>query len=193
MLIDVLLGIVFFGSCYLLWYSISEKIPQVIAIPDEVITQRLHENSARLRIFLLHLKTFYKEEYYLNLFWNFLGKIFYKLHIFVLRFDNFIILILKKIRARNGFSGLFINEQTAEAGTSQNISVAAEKKTDNYWNALRENSSAATAQKRTHARMAAQRYGAARQEESAGKPRKRNVEGVRVRTRKSPIKSGMPG
>ena len=134
MLIDILLGIIFVGSCFALWYRISEKIPQVVAIHDEVITQRLHENSARLRIFLLHFKTFYKEEYYLNLFWSFFGKVFYKLHIFVLRLDNYIISVLKKIRARNGFSGLFISEQVMEAEVFQKASVAEEKKTDDYLN-----------------------------------------------------------
>ena len=102
MLITLVFGILFFGSCFALWYRISQKIPEVVAIHDDVITQRLHEDSARLRIFLLHFKTFYKEAYYHNVFWNFLGKIFYKLHIFVLRIDNSLIGVLKKIRIRGG-------------------------------------------------------------------------------------------
>ncbi|MBI4224769.1 MAG: hypothetical protein HY617_00405 [Candidatus Sungbacteria bacterium] len=169
MLIDILLGIIFVGSCYMIWHRISEKIPQVVAIPDEVITQRLHENSARLRIFLLHFKTFYKEEYYLNLFWSFWGKVFYKLHIFVLRLDNYIISILKKIRARNGFSGLFISEQVTETAVPQKASIADKKKSDGYWNVLKENTPAA----------------------SMRTVQKRSVEGVRVRVRKTSAKTAV--
>jgi len=168
MLIDIFLGIIFFGSCFALWYRVSEKIPHVVAIHDEVITQRLHENSARLRIFLLHFKTFYKEEYYHNLFWNFLGKVFYKLHIFILRLDNYIVLILKKIRAHNGYAGLFVREQTMQMKDSEAASAVEPKETIDYWNMLKDDTAAAH-----HART----------------PRKRGVEGVRVHVRKSPAKS----
>lgn len=170
MLITLALGIVFFGSCFALWYRISEKIPQVVAIHDEVITQRLHENSARLRIFLLHFKTFYKEEYYHNLFWNFLGKICYKLHIAVLRIDNALLGFLKKIRARGGLAGLSISEQNMDRQVAAGKLAEVEKNAENYWSALK---SEAAAQVRT--------------------PRKRHIEGVRPRIRKSPAKQEMPG
>lgn len=163
MVMDIALGIVFFGSICMLWYRMSEKIPQVIAIPDEVITQRLHEHSARFRIFLLHAKTFYKEEYYRNLFWNFLGKILYRLHIFVLRMDNGLIRLLKKVRAHNGFSGLFIGEQEMHGQAAIETHIRTKRNPDAYWTALKDEIAAAT--NRT--------------------VRKRHVEGVRVRTRKT--------
>ncbi len=168
MLIDILLGIVFVGSCFALWYRLSEKIPQVVAIHDEVITQRLHENSARLRIFLLHFKTFYKEEYYHNLFWNFLGKVCYKLHIFVLKIDNALVGFLKKLRARDGLAGLSISEQDMDQQVAAEKITEVEKNADNYWSALKNE---AATQVRT--------------------PRKRHIEGVRVRTRKIKVKSEM--
>ncbi|MBI3443004.1 MAG: hypothetical protein HY007_04520 [Candidatus Sungbacteria bacterium] len=165
MFIDILLGIIFVGSSFTLWYRISEKIPYVVAIHDEVITQRLHENSARFRIFLLHVKTFYKEEYYRNLFWNFLGKIVYKLHIMVLRIDNALLGFLKKIRARDGLAGLSIGEQEMDRQVATEKIAVAEKNTDNYWSTLKNEQSI---QSRT--------------------PRKRHVEGVRTRARKISIK-----
>ena len=138
MIIDVILGIVFLGSAFTLWCLVSQKIPGAVAIHDEVITQRLHENSARLRIFLLHFKTFYKEEYYHNLFWNFLGKIFYKLHIFILRIDNGLIGFLKKIRSRGGFAGLSMSEQEMHGAATADTHTLEEQKAGDYWNALKE-------------------------------------------------------
>ena len=172
MLITLALGIVFFGSCFALWYRLSEKIPQVVAIHDEVITQRLHENSARLRIFLLHFKTFYKEEYYHNLFWNFLGKVCYKLHIFVLKIDNALIGFLKKIRTRDGLAGLSVSEEDMHRQVAIEKVAETAKQTDSYWSALKNET---TPPIRT--------------------PRKRHVEGVRARTRKDSIKKSvtMPG
>lgn len=169
MLIDILLGIIFVGSCFFLWYRISEKIPEVVAIHDEVITQRLHENSARLRIFLLHVKTFYKEEYYHNLFWNFLGKIFYKLHIFVLRIDNSLLGFLKKIRRRDGLVGLSVSEQEMHRQITAKKIAEAKKSADSYWSALKNEAT-------TH-----------------GRAPRRHIEGVRVRTKKIQVKSEMAG
>lgn len=166
MLIDILLGIIFAGSSFALWCRISEKIPHVVAIHDEVITQRLHENSARFRIFLLHVKTFYKEEYYHNLFWNFLGKIVYKLHIMVLRIDNAFLRFLKKIRARDGLAGLSISEQDMDRQIAAEKIILAEKNIGSYWSALKNEASA-----QSHT------------------PRRRHIEGVRARTRRAPIKS----
>ena len=170
MLIDLFLGIIFLGSCFALWYRISQKIPEVIAIHDDVITQRLHENSARFRIFFLHFKTFYKEEYYRSIFWNFLGKIFYKIHILILRIDNSLIGVLKKIRTRGGLAGLAVSEQEMHEQAAPEIQAADEKKTANYWDALKEDDPT------THAQT----------------QRKRHIEGVRMRTRKTPVKSGLP-
>jgi hypothetical protein len=179
MLITLALGILFFGSCFLLWYRISEKIPHVVAIHDDVITQRLHESSARLRIFLLHFKTFYKEEYYHNIFWNFLGKVFYKLHIFLLKIDNALVGLLKKVRAHNGFGGLFIDEQATQPQPSsekEKTDVQIEIPTENYWKVLKNEATL-----------------------PVRKPRKRHSEGVRMRTartsavRKTSVKSEISG
>lgn len=110
MTIDIIFAISFVISVYLLWYRISIKIPQLIAIPDQVITERFHEDSAWLRLFILHIKLYYKEGKYKQVFWNFLGKTLYKLHLLLLRIDNNIVVFLKIIRIKS-FS---LQEQTDE-------------------------------------------------------------------------------
>lgn len=68
---DVLLVIVFIGSAGVLWYRLSQKIPELVAVPDEVIVQRLHEDSARVRVFLLNIKHWWREEQYREPWWRF--------------------------------------------------------------------------------------------------------------------------
>lgn len=99
MAIDISLGIVFLASIFILWYRVSLKIPELIAVPDQVITARFQEDSARLRLFVLHIKTYYKEEKYKPVFWKFIGKMIYRLHLILLKLDNGAVSLLKKVRA----------------------------------------------------------------------------------------------
>lgn len=98
---DIALAIIFIASIVTLWYRISVKIPELIAIPDEVITARLEEDSAKLRLFLLHLKIFYREKRYEEIFWRILGKTLYKIHIGLMRLDNGMVNLLKRIRVHS--------------------------------------------------------------------------------------------
>lgn len=99
MFFNLFLIILFAGSVGVLWHRISERIPELVAIPDEVIAARLHEDSARVRIFLLHARTFWREPRYRESFWNFCEKICYRAHIVLLRTDNGLMAAAKKIRA----------------------------------------------------------------------------------------------
>ena len=99
---DALLVIAFVGSTGVLWYRVSQKIPELVAIPDEVIVQRLHEDSARVRVFLLNLKRWWREEQYREPLWRFCEKIIYRLHILLLRADNGMMALLKKVRVLGG-------------------------------------------------------------------------------------------
>lgn len=98
MIIDVILGLIFISSTFALWYSVSEKLPQLIAIPDRVITERFHEDSARLRLFILNIKTWYREQQHQEALWRIYIKILYRLHIFLMRLDNGIVELLKGVR-----------------------------------------------------------------------------------------------
>ncbi len=100
MVISLIFSSVFLVSGYLLWSLLSQKIPQLVAIPDQVITERLHEDSAKLRLFLLHFKTFYREKKYQHYLWRHLGKVLYRLHLILLKVDNGVATLLKSIRAR---------------------------------------------------------------------------------------------
>ena len=100
MIIDIALITVFFASIAFVWYRVSLKIPELVAVPDEVIAQRLHEDSAKVRLFILHFKTFYKERRYIDVVWSFLLKLFYKFHLVLLRADNFITGVLRIIHEK---------------------------------------------------------------------------------------------
>lgn len=105
MFIDIAFAIIFFVGVFGLWYRITQKIPELVAIPDQVITERLHEDSAQVRLFVLHLKTFYKEARYKDIFYGFLGKLLYKLHIVILRIDNAVVQTLKGVKTTGAING----------------------------------------------------------------------------------------
>ena len=123
MLFNFFLTAVFLASAAGLWYIISLKIPELVAVSDSVIVERLHEDSARVRIFLLHFKTFYREGRYRIWFWKFYGKVLYRVHIFLLRWDNTVVRVLQKIRVTGG----------AENDTPEKVVSISEE----YWLQLR--------------------------------------------------------
>lgn len=108
MVFNFILAIIFIVSTYLFWYSISQKIPEIVAIPDHVITERLHEESAKIRLFLLHLKSFYRTGKYKEVFWKYFSKILYRLHIVLLKIDNGVMALLKKTRVQ----GIAVTQDT---------------------------------------------------------------------------------
>lgn len=129
MILNIVLAIVFVGSLSLFWYKVSLKIPHLVAVPDQVITQRLQEDSARLRLFLFHLRTYYREGGHKIAFWRFAGKAVYKIHLFLLRFDNRMVAVLQKIRTR----GVAVNGKDNENG--------------NFWQQLHDENSQVISQK----------------------------------------------
>ena len=105
MIIDITLLFIFLVGAGALWFKITQKIPELIAIPDQVITERLHEDSAQVRLFILHLKIFFKEAKYKDVFLKIVGRALYKFHIVVLRTDNFLVRWLQKIKTAGAFNG----------------------------------------------------------------------------------------
>ncbi|MFY9463371.1 MAG: hypothetical protein WAP52_04275 [Candidatus Sungiibacteriota bacterium] len=120
MLFTLFLVILFIGSVGVLWHRISEKIPELVAIPDEVIVARLHEDSARVRIFLLHAKTFWREPRYREPFWRFCEKICYRAHIVLLRMDNGLMALAKKVRGYAGIANAEGNGSEESASEEKN-------------------------------------------------------------------------
>lgn len=104
MLVDIVLALIFLASITTLWYRVSIRIPELVAIPDMVITERLLQDSAKMRLFILRLKSLYHERRITEAFYRFLAKILYRLHIMILRFDNSLVLYLKKIHSRGAFT-----------------------------------------------------------------------------------------
>lgn len=117
MLIDITLALIFVASVATLWSRVSDKLPELIAIPDQVITERFHEDSAQLRLFLLNIRTWYREQHYQDTFWRIYTKILYKLHIFLLRLDNGIVALLKNMRE----DGKFVNGNGSGNGSPSQV------------------------------------------------------------------------
>ena len=104
MYIDIFLGIIFFASLYLLWKRIAQKIPALAMIPDQEVSVLLEQNTAKLHRFLLHIfhfRIFYRERHYQDKFWGFAAKFLFKIHILILRFDNGLMSLVKKMRMSN--------------------------------------------------------------------------------------------
>lgn len=104
MIINALFALIFLASIATLWYRVSIRIPELVAIPDMVITERLLQDSAKMRLFILRLKSLYHERRITESFYRFLAKIVYRLHIMILRFDNSLVSYLKKIHSKGAFT-----------------------------------------------------------------------------------------
>ena len=127
MLFDLFLAMIFIGSTAALWYFISLKIPELVAVSDAVIVERLHEDSARIRIFLLHFKIFYRQGRHRVWFWRMCGKACWRAHILFLRADNGIMKILQRIRA----------SVESENPAAPDVVARAPAENGRYWSALR--------------------------------------------------------
>lgn len=92
------LSALFMGSLWAIQNRIARKIPELVAIPDQVITQRFQEDSARLRLFILHFKAFYRERRYRRHLANFVERTLYRFHLLLLRLDNFVVSHMKRSR-----------------------------------------------------------------------------------------------
>lgn len=119
MVFDLLLIFVCCVSTGILWYRVSQKIPELVAIPDEVIIDRLHEDSARIRVFLLSFRRRWSEREHHQVFLRYAEKALYKSHILVLRLDNGMMALLKKIRTAS--DGLPLTGQTSQGIPEQRI------------------------------------------------------------------------
>jgi len=104
MILDTIFALIFLSGITVLWYRVSLKLPELVAIPDMVITERLQQDSAKLRLFLLRLKSLYHERRIIETFYRFFAKILYRLHIVVLRLDNNLVSYLKKIHSKGAFT-----------------------------------------------------------------------------------------
>lgn len=104
MYIDILLALAFVISISMLTRRVSEKIPDLALIPDQDISVLLEENTAKIqRLFLhiFHFRSFYHERHYHEKFWSFTTKCLLKAHIILLRIDNSIMRLMKRVRSGN--------------------------------------------------------------------------------------------
>ena len=113
MIIDIALLLVLVAGVAALIFFVSRKIPQLVAISDEVIRERLAEDSARFRFIAVNLRELYRQRGYLLLFLQFLGKILHRVHILFLKIDNKVVLMLRRVREKNSVIVETMEEEAA--------------------------------------------------------------------------------
>ena len=109
MYIDIFLGFVVVVSIYMVWKRITGKIPALILIPDRDLSELLEENTAKFQLFFLHLfhfRSFYRERHYHEKIRRIISKFIYKFHINLLRFDNSVLRLLKRVRSEHEYNGI---------------------------------------------------------------------------------------
>lgn len=104
MSVDIALAITFLVSFAFVIFKVANKLPVIILIPDDVIVERLQNNSTVFLKNLLRLRDLYKRQKIQQSFWRLIEKTFYHLHIILMRADNRVVFFLKKIRGENGNS-----------------------------------------------------------------------------------------
>jgi hypothetical protein len=104
-IIDITLAFVFIASIFTLWHRISVKIPELIVIPNDVITAGLKNDSAKFRVLVLRVKAAYEEKRLRAGLLKVLGKVLHRFHIVIMRLDNWLLARLKKIREKGYYSG----------------------------------------------------------------------------------------
>ena len=102
MVIDITLALIFSASFAFVIYKAANKVPALILIPDEVISERLRQDSAPLLKVLLRFRDLYREKQIQAAFWRLAGKTLHRLHIVLMRLDNAVVSRLRKIRGENG-------------------------------------------------------------------------------------------
>ncbi len=104
MILDLLLLFVCAASGALLWRSVRAYVPRLVVLSEHEITERLHEDSARFLLILMHFRTFWRGRHYRDFFLHLVGKIILKSHILILRLDNALVRLLQKIRSAGAFA-----------------------------------------------------------------------------------------
>lgn len=103
MIFDITSLVIFCTSAIALWFRLSQKVPELVAIPDALIQQQLQEESAKLHLIILNFRTFWKERHFLDILLQFAAKLLYKIHIGLLRIDNRLVSLLQRMRVHGAF------------------------------------------------------------------------------------------
>ena len=102
---DIILGIIFVGSSFWLWYFVSQRLPRLVSIPDHVVTERLEAHSGKFRLFLLNFRVFWHKGEHWELLRSFIAKTLQKFHIVLLRLDNGVVALQKKLKQNENGGG----------------------------------------------------------------------------------------
>ncbi|MEK7541755.1 MAG: hypothetical protein AAB533_02820 [Patescibacteria group bacterium] len=109
MLFDLTLIAAGVSSSAVLWYRVSQKIPELVAISDDIIIDRLHEDSARVRVFILNARRYWRQREHHQFLLRHTDRALHRLHIMMMRADNGVVAFHKKVRVllgeTNGVNG----------------------------------------------------------------------------------------
>lgn len=102
MALTIILFAIFIAASLVLWRRVMQKIPQLVAIPDSVISQRLKEDSWRLHMVVLHVRAFCRRGAApAGLAAHFLIRFLYGLHLALLAGDKLLMRAMRTLRERD--------------------------------------------------------------------------------------------
>ncbi len=104
MAVTLILGLVFFISSLVLWYRVSQRLPELIAIPEDAIRGRLAEGDTAVIRLIMRVRALWDERYLQVLARSLGAKGLQKIHIVLMRLDNGVVGIMRKIRLENGLA-----------------------------------------------------------------------------------------
>ncbi len=129
MILNFVLIAVFLTSISVLWYRLSQKIPELVAVPDDIIHEYIHGEIARRRSMIVSLiKAWYGNKSIQEIVLHSCGKVLYKFHIALLKADNAVVLVLKKVR---------VNGSAAASSSGNNGNGATAERSETYWKDLK--------------------------------------------------------
>lgn len=101
MFIDITLIVIFLVSLGVLSFLVSRKLPHLATVPQEEIDRYLEERYRAVFVPFHRVKKFYNEERLLAAVLDYSGRFLHRLHIIVMRIDNGIVGLLKKVRSQS--------------------------------------------------------------------------------------------
>lgn len=101
-MIDIVLIIIFLISLGALLILVSPKLPELAAVPQEEIDRYIDHRYGVVVVPYRRAKKFYEEGRWKSVAFDYCGRILHRLHIVLMRLDNGVVGILKRVRSRLG-------------------------------------------------------------------------------------------
>lgn len=104
MVFNLVLALTFFASAAFFWRRVSRRLPDLRVIPEEAIARRLHHGTPRWYAAALRCRKLAEPRALKDFGAKFAGKILQRFHIILMRLDNGVVELTRRVRGANGVS-----------------------------------------------------------------------------------------